>query len=73
MKTVGIIILIVGLVMTLHSGFSYITREKVVQIGELEISADVQHTTNWQPYIGLGVMAIGGAILIFGGKKSLTT
>lgn len=72
MKTVGIIILIVGLVMTLYSGFSYVTREKVVQMGELEITADVQHTTNWEPYIGLGVMAIGGTILIFGRKKPAT-
>jgi hypothetical protein len=72
MKTVGIVILIIGLVMTVYAGFSYVTREKVVQIGELEITAEVQHTTNWQPYVGLVVMAIGGTILIFGRKKILT-
>ena len=28
---------------------------------------------DWQPYIGIGMMAIGGAILLLGRKKSLAT
>ena len=38
MKTAGIILLVVGLLMTLYTGFTYVTKEKVVDIGELEIS-----------------------------------
>jgi hypothetical protein len=73
LKTAGIIILIVGLLMTLYTGFTYVTKEKVVDLGELEITKDNQHTVNWQPYIGIGVMVIGGAFLMLGRKKSLTT
>lgn len=73
MKSAGIVILIVGLLMTLYTGFTYVTKEKVVDLGELEITKDNQHTVNWQPYVGIGVMAIGGAFLLLGRKKSLTT
>jgi hypothetical protein len=69
MKTVGIIILVVGLLMTIYTGISYITKEKVVDLGPVEITRDKEHTVNWQPYIGMGVMVIGGGILIFGKKK----
>ena len=73
MKTAGITIFIVGLLMTLYTGFTYVTKEKVVDLGELEITQDSQHTVNWQPYVGVGAMAIGGAVLILGRKKQLTT
>jgi uncharacterized membrane protein YidH (DUF202 family) len=73
MKTAGIIILIVGLLMTIYTGFTYITKEKVVDLGELEITKDNHHTVNWQPYAGIGMMVIGGVVLILGRKKSLIT
>ncbi len=73
MKTAGIIILVVGLLMTLYTGFTYVTKEKVVDLGELEITKDNQHTVHWQPYVGIGIMVIGGAVLILGRKKSMTT
>jgi hypothetical protein len=73
MKTAGIIILIVGLLMTLYTGFTYVTKEKVVDLGKLEITKDNQHTVNWQPYVGIGMMIIGGVVLILDRKKSRTT
>jgi uncharacterized membrane protein YidH (DUF202 family) len=73
MKTAGIIILIVGLLMTIYTGFTYVTKEKVVDLGELKITKDNQHSVNWQPYVGIGVMVIGGAVLLLGRKKSLTS
>lgn len=72
MRTAGIILLVVGLLMTLYTGFTYITKEKVVDIGSLEITSDKEHSVNWQPYFGIGIMALGGAFLLFGNKKLLT-
>jgi len=71
MKTAGILLLILGLLMTIYTGFTYVTKEKVVDIGELQITKDDHHSVNWQPYVGIGVMVIGGGILLFGRKKSL--
>jgi len=71
MKTLGIVLLIVGLLMTLYTGFTYVTKEKVVDLGGLEITRDDEHTVNWQPYVGVGAMVIGGTILLLGRKKLL--
>jgi predicted nucleic acid-binding Zn ribbon protein len=71
MKTAGILILVVGLVMTLYTGFTYVTREKVVDIGPVQITRDKDHSVDWQPFVGIGVMIVGGAILVFGKKRPL--
>ena len=69
MKTAAIIILIVGLLMTLYTGFGYMTKEKVLEIGDVEITTDKHHTAAWSPLVGIGVMIIGGALLVVAKKK----
>jgi len=69
MKNVGIILLIIGLVMSLYTGFTYVTKDKIVDIGELEITADNQHRVNWQPYVGIGIAVVGGVLLLMSRKK----
>lgn len=73
MKATGIILLIVGLLMTVYTGFTYVTKEKVVDLGALEITKDNEHAVNWQPYVGIGAMVIGGVVLLLGRKKLLTS
>jgi LPXTG-motif cell wall-anchored protein len=72
MKLLGIILLVVGLCLTLYTGFTYITKEEVVELGDLEVTKDDKHTVNWPPYVGIGVMVVGGGLLLLGRKKSLT-
>lgn len=66
MKKAGIIILVVGILITLYTGFTYFTKEKVVDLGKLEITKKNQHSVNWQPYVGIGIMIIGGVVLVLG-------
>ena len=68
-KTIGIIIMVIGLLMTLYTGFNYVTREKVVDIGNIEITADKDNTVSWGPFVGLGVIVIGGVVFLAGRKK----
>ncbi len=68
-KTIGIIIISIGLILTLFTGFDYVTREKVVEIGDIEITADKNNTASWSPLIGIGVMVIGGVVFLYGKKK----
>lgn len=69
MKKIGLIVLIIGLVITLFTGFKYITREKVVDIGEIQISRDKTNSVSWSPLIGVSVMVVGAGIFLFGSKK----
>ncbi len=69
MKKAGIIILVIGLVITLITGFNFVTKEKVLEVGELQITRDKQHSLAWSPVVGVVVMVIGGAVLLFGVRK----
>ena len=69
MKKVGIIIIVIGLALTLFTAFTYFTKEKIVDIGKIEITADKPHRFSWSPLIGIAVMGIGGIVLWQGSKK----
>ncbi|HVW97226.1 MAG TPA: hypothetical protein VHA56_14740 [Mucilaginibacter sp.] len=68
-KTIGIILLVVGIAMLIWTGFSYTKKEKVVDAGPIQISADKKKTVNWPPYAG-GILVIGGIVLIATAKKT---
>ena len=68
-KTIGVILLAVGLIMLIWTGFSYTKREKVVDAGPVHISADKQKTVSWPPYAG-GILVIAGVVLLASGRRS---
>ena len=59
----------VGIAMLIWSGFTYTKKEKVIDAGPIQVSADRQHTVSWPPYAG-GVLVIGGIILLVPAKKN---
>ncbi len=69
MKKTGIIVLVAGILITIFTGFQFITKEKVVDIGELQISRDKKHSLAWSPFVGVAVMILGGGIMLYGTKK----
>lgn len=69
MKKIGTIIFVIGLLGTVFNGFNFVTREKVVDIGELEIIGDKNHSFDWEPALGLAVMLVGGIVYAFGSTK----
>ena len=70
MKTTGIVIIIIGIMLTIFTAFTYFTKEKIVDIGKVEITRNKPHNLNWSPLIGVAVIGIGGVILWRSGKKS---
>lgn len=68
-RTIGIVLLVVGIAMLIWTGFTYTKKEKVVDAGPIQISADKQHSVNWPPYAG-GILVIGGIILMVTAKKT---
>jgi hypothetical protein len=69
MKKAGIVILIIGLILTIFTTVTYFTKEKVVDFGEVEITANKRHHLNWSPLIGVAVMAVGGVMFFVPFKK----
>jgi hypothetical protein len=69
MKATGITLLLIGLLLTIFTTFQFFTKEKVVDIGVIEITADKPHNFSWSPVIGIVVMGIGGLVLWQASKK----
>lgn len=68
-KLIGIALIILGAIMLIWTGFTYTKKEKIIDAGPVEISADRQKTVNWPPYIG-GILLIGGIVVVATSKKS---
>ena len=69
MKKAGIVIVILGLILTIFTAITFFTREKVVEIGSLKITANKPHHISWSPLIGIAVMAVGGVVILVSDKK----
>ena len=69
-KTVGIVLIILGIVMMAYTGFNYITTKKVVDIGAIQINKEENHPVQWSPIVG-AVLLIGGVVIVItSGKES---
>ncbi|MFV8376150.1 hypothetical protein [Flavobacterium sp. LB1P71] len=68
-KTIGIGLIIIGIILLLYNSFNYVTTEKVVDIGPIQINKEVNHPVEWSPIIGI-VIAVGGVVLIVMSKKN---
>lgn len=68
-KYLGIALITIGVLMMIYTGFNYITTEKVVDLGVIEINKQMNHPIQWSPIIGL-ILLVGGVILIAFNKKS---
>lgn len=69
MKKAGIVVIIIGLLLTIFTAFTFFTKEKVVDLGSLEITANKPHNLRWSPLIGVAVMVVGGIMLLVPSKK----
>lgn len=69
MKTLGIVLAVAGLLMMIYTGFNYVTKEKVVDLGPIEINKETNHPVQWSPIVG-AVLLIGGIVIIVTGKKA---
>jgi drug/metabolite transporter (DMT)-like permease len=67
-KTLGIVLIVLGLIGVGWGGFTYTTREKVVDIGPIHATRDKTHDIPLPPIAG-ALALIGGVVLLVAGKK----
>ena len=68
MKNLGIILIVIGAIMTTVTGFNVVTKKKVVDLGSVEINKEEKTPIYWSPITG-GVLLLAGVILLVAGKK----
>jgi hypothetical protein len=67
-KSVGIVLIIIGITMMAYTGFTYMTTKKVVDIGAIQVSKEVDQPVQWSPYVG-AVLFAGGVLIVVAGRK----
>jgi hypothetical protein len=70
-KTLGMILIALGLVGLVWGGFSYTTRDKVANLGPIDITRDKTHSVPLPPIFG-AVALIGGIVLLVTDKKGMS-
>ena len=70
MKQTGIALIVLGIILTAFTAFTFFTREKVLDIGKVEITRSKPHYLNWSPLVGITMMSVGGVVLFLSYRKS---
>jgi hypothetical protein len=70
MKNLAILLIVIGAVMTIFTGFNIITKKEVVDIGPLEINKEEKTPIYWSPITGAIILAAGVIILLVGKKST---
>ena len=65
---VGIVLIAIGILALAYGGFTYTTRQKVIDAGPLQVSADREKTVPFPPILG-GICLVGGIVLVVVGSR----
>ncbi len=68
MKLLGIILVVLGVLALVYQGIQYTSREKILEIGSIKLSADTKKTIPLPPIVG-GVSLIAGIALILADRR----
>lgn len=68
-RTIGVLLIIIGAIMIVWTSFTYTKKEKIIDAGPIQISADRQKTVNWPPYLG-GILLVGGIVIVATARKA---
>jgi hypothetical protein len=67
---VAVVLILLGILGLAYGGFSYTTRDRVVDAGPIKIDADVKHRVPIAPIVG-GIALAGGIVLLVTGRKGV--
>jgi multidrug transporter EmrE-like cation transporter len=70
MKTVSFIIIIVGVIMIAYNRFSFISNDKIADIGQVQMMKHKNQNIQWPPIAGLALV-VGGILMITIPKKDI--
>jgi uncharacterized membrane protein len=69
MKLIGVLLIIFGLAALAWQGFSYTTREKVIDVGPLEVNKESEKRIPVPPVAGAAALICGIVLVSLGGRR----
>lgn len=70
LKIAAIVLIVAGALGLAYGSFSFTKETHEAKIGPIELSVNERQTVNVPVWAGVGAIVIGGALLLFGSKKS---
>jgi hypothetical protein len=64
------VLIVAGVLGLVYGGFSYTKETHEAKLGSIELSIKERETVNVPVWAGVGAIAIGGMLLLLGGRKS---
>jgi hypothetical protein len=69
LKIAAIVLIAAGVLGLTYGGFSYNREMHSGQVGPVHMSLSERQTVNIPLWLGVAAIAIGGAVLVYGGKR----
>ena len=63
---IGIILIVLGIVALAYQGISYVTHDRVIDMGPIQVSADRTHSIPIAPIFGAAAIIAGVVMLVMG-------
>jgi hypothetical protein len=70
LKIAAMLLIVAGALGLAYGSFSFTKETHEAKIGPIELSVNERQTVNVPVWAGVGAIVIGGALLLFGTKKS---
>ena len=70
MRTLGIVIIVVGILMIVFTSINFQTKKKVMDIGSMQVNRQENHHVRWPVYTGI-VVCVVGVVVLLANKKSV--
>lgn len=68
MKTLAILLIVIGGIMTVFTGFNLVTKKEVADIGPIEINKTEKTPIYWSPVTG-AILLIAGILVMVSTKR----
>ncbi len=67
---VGIVLIILGLAALAYQGITYTTREKVIEVGPVEVTTEKEKSVRFPPILGIAAVGTGLVLVVVGSRRS---
>lgn len=71
MKNLAIVLIAIGILMTVFTGFTVLTKKEVVDLGSVEINKTEKTPIYWSPVTGLIILGAGVVVLLVSRRKAV--
>ena len=69
-RIAAIALIVAGVLALAYGGFSYTKDAHQAKLGPIELSVNEKQTVNIPVWAGVAAIAIGGVLLVFGGRNN---